>query len=82
MPKPPSTTRRHHGIGTTVVRPEQAARYRLSGDRVLLHIDPELARQADSPGPFPHGLRTFGFRALGSSGDVDRLSARGCWRSC
>lgn len=48
-------------VVTDVVRPEQAAIYRLSGDRVMLHIDPQFARKAGYPGPFLHGLCTYGF---------------------
>jgi len=63
-----------------ITQPEQGAIYRLSGDRVPLHIDPQFAAKAGYDKPFMHGLCTYGFvgRAVLHSlcdGDASRFKS-------
>ncbi len=50
-------------LGECRTTPEQAALYRLTGDRHHIHIDPEAARAADLGRPVLHGLCTLGLAA-------------------
>lgn len=60
-PKPhPIPDRTPDGTFEAETRPDQAALYRLSGDRNPLHVDLDVADQAGFPKPILHGLCTYG----------------------
>lgn len=73
-PEPhPLPTRPADQVLALETRPEQAALYRLSGDRNPLHVDPAFARAAGFDQPILHGLCTWGMVA----GQVVRSACAG-----
>ncbi|WP_306316910.1 MULTISPECIES: MaoC/PaaZ C-terminal domain-containing protein [unclassified Streptomyces] len=55
---------------TLATHREQAAQYRLLGDRHHMHIDPDAARAAGMPRPFLHGLCTLAALTLPAAGTL------------
>lgn len=53
---PPASEQEPDGVSEVATASNQAALYRLLGDRHHMHIDPEAARAAGQPRPFLHGL--------------------------
>lgn len=60
LPVHPIPQRAHDLEVTIATLPQQAAIYRLSGDRNPLHIDPEMATSVGFPGPILHGMCSYG----------------------
>jgi acyl dehydratase len=64
----PSSPKRPDGLpdvsAEVATAPNQAALYRLLGDRHHMHIDPGAARAAGQPRPFLHGLCTLAATTL------------------
>jgi acyl dehydratase len=53
-------TRAPDGVHAVATLPQQAALFRMSGDRTRLHIDPDIARALGHPQPTLQGLCTWG----------------------
>ena len=58
--KPPMPTRAPDLVRVTQTLPWQALLYRLTGDRNVIHADPDIARQIGFKGPILHGSATLG----------------------
>jgi acyl dehydratase len=61
-------------------RPEQALIYRLSGDYNPLHVDLEVAKQANLPAPVLHGLCTYGVAGRALARILCGNDAKRLWR--
>jgi len=63
LPLRPIPERPHDLEVTLPTLPQQAALYRLTGDKNPLHIDPDMVRAVGFPGPILHGLCSYGVAA-------------------
>jgi acyl dehydratase len=80
VPAPPMPSRAPDATLDLPTFPQQAALYRLTGDRNPLHVDPDVAALGGFDQPILHGLASFGLVAralvaLACAGDATRLSA-------
>lgn len=67
-------------VQETTIIPQLSQIYRLSGDKVAFHVDPEVAKMAGFDTPIMHGLCTYGVICKAvvdccASGDASRLAS-------
>ena len=61
---PPTPGQEPTAVGTLITGADQAALYRLTGDRHHIHIDPDAAERIGQPRPILHGMCTLAATTL------------------